>query len=274
LRYARFQRAVVSHTLEACVANMTTILLSPSDESSFLKELEQFGVRVIIWPEFRTGAPEKCFALDEAIENLFGYDWLVLKNERAADSFLQRFQSSHQLNELDDLKTLAIGEATSETLVHSQIHVDVALDRFSSANIFGALAGYAGDLNGLTLLLPSAGLNCESFEQQLTEAGARVDNVTAYRTTSDNQRLAQMMTLLVGGGIDGIIFTSSSALDEFSRLVDTDDLPRVLAGVAIICGDPETAQAAHEFGLSVDTTMLNPLSADVLTKLINAHRFD
>jgi len=40
--------------------------------------------------------------------------------------------------------------------------------------------------------------------------------------------------------------------------------------VAVICSDPETVRAAHEFGLSADETMLNPLSADALTQLMNA----
>jgi uroporphyrinogen-III synthase len=251
---------------------MTNILLSPADLGSLLAiELERCGVRVVTWPELRIDAPENCFDLDEAIENLFGYDWLALKNERAAASFLRRFQNNHELNELDDLKTLAIGYPTSEILVRSNVHVDVAIDRLPSENIFAALAGYAGDLNGLAFLMPSAGLNCELFEQQLAEGGARVDNVTSYRTTSDNQRLAQLMALLVGGGIEGVIFTNSSALDEFTRLVDTNDLSRVLAGVAVVCADPETARTACEFGLSANKTVPEPFSAEALAKLINAH---
>jgi uroporphyrinogen III methyltransferase / synthase len=249
---------------------MTSILLSPADAgSSFSKALAQFGARVLAWPELRIDSPETYFGLDEAIENLFGYDWLVLKNETAAASFLLRFQSNHEPNELDDLKTLAIGDSTSETLVRSHIHVDVTVDRFPFENIFATLGRYAGDVSGLSFLLPSAGLNCELFEQQLTEAGARVDAVTAYRTAVDNQRLAQLLALLVGGGIDGVIFTNSSALNEFSRLVDTDNLPRVLAGVAVICGDPETAQAALEFGLAEPGIMPSMLSEVALARLIN-----
>lgn len=252
---------------------MTNILLSPADlGSSLSKELERLDVRVVTWPELRIDVPENCFGLDDAVENLFGYDWLLLKNERAAAFFLQRFQSNHELNELDDLKTLAIGDSTSEMLVRSHVHVDLAIDRFPSENIFAALAGYAGDLNGLTFLLPSAGLTCELFEAQLTEAGARVDNFTAYRTTSDSQRLAQLSALLVGGGIDGVLFSNSSALDEFGRLVDTDDLPRILAGAAVFCSDPETARAAHELGLPADKIMPESLSADTFAKLISEHR--
>lgn len=252
---------------------MNNILLSPANAGSSLsKELEPFGVRAVTWPELRIEAPENYFGLDEAIENLFGYDWLVLKNDRGAESFLRRFQNTHEPTELDDLKTLAIGDSTSEILIRSHIHVDVAIDRFPSQNIFAALEGYAGNLSGLTFLLPSAGLNCELFEQQLAETGARVDNVVAYRTTSDNQRLGQLMALLLGGGIDGVIFNDWSALDEFSRLVDTDDLPRILNGVAVICGDPGIARAAHEFGLPATKMMPETLSADTLAKLINAHR--
>ena len=252
---------------------MTSILLSPAHAGSSLSnELAQFGARVLAWPELKIDSPETYFGLDEAIENLFGYDWLVLKNERAAASFVLRFQSNHEPNELDDLKSLAIGDSTSETLVSSHIHVDLTVDRFPFENIFAALGRYAGDVGGLSFLLPSAGLNSELFEQQLTEAGARVDNVTGYRTAADNQRLAQLLALLLGGGIDCVIFTNSSDLNEFSRLVDTDNLPRVLTGVAVICGDSETAQAAHEFGLSEPGIMPATLSELALAQLINTDR--
>jgi len=250
---------------------MTTILVPPADIGSLpAKELEGPGLRVLTWPDLKVDAPENYFKLDEAIDNLFGYDWLVLKNERAAASFLSRFQPQHEPAELDTLKTIAIGEPTTEILVRSQIHVDVAIDRFPSKNIFAAIEGYTGVLSGLTFLLPSAGLQTEMFEQQLTEAGARVDNVAAYQTTSENQRLAQLLALLVGGGIDAVLFANFRALDEFARLIDTDDLPGVLAGVTVVCGDSECAKAAHEYGLSANTLTLEPLSAGALATLLKA----
>ena len=249
---------------------MTTILVPPADIGSLpAKELEGPGLRVLTWPDLKVDAPENYFKLDEAIDNLFGYDWLVLKNERAAASFLSRFQPQHEPAELDTLKTIAIGEPTTEILVRSQIHVDVAIDRFPSKNIFAAIEGYTGALSGLTFLLPSAGWQTETFEQQLTEAGARVDNVAAYQTTSENQRLAQLLALLVGGGIDAVLFANFRALDEFARLIDTDDLPKVLAGVTVLCGDSESAQGAHEYGLPANKVMPEPLSREAIAKLLN-----
>jgi uroporphyrinogen-III synthase len=249
---------------------MTSILVSPADNGSLPNELERLGLRVVTWPDVRVDAPENYFGLDEAIDNLFGYDWLVLKNERAADSFLSRFQHQHEAEDLDALKTIAIGEPTAEILVNCQIHVDVTIERFPSENIFAAIERYAGVLSGLTFLLPSARLKTELFEQQLTEGGARVDNVAAYQTTSDNQRLAQLLALLVGGGIDGVFFANSSALDEFARVIDTDDLAKVLAGVTVVCGDSQSSQAAHDYGLSAATVRPDPLSAGAIAKLLNA----
>ena len=250
---------------------MTSILVPPADIGSLpAKELERLGLRVVTWPELKVDEPENYFGLDEAIDNLFGYDWLVLKNERAAGAFLSRFQHQHEPDELDDLKTIAIGESTGEILVRSQIHIDVAIDRFPSKSIFAAIERYAGVFSGLTFLLPSAGLQTELFQQQLTEAGARVDDVAAYQTTSDTQRLGRLLALLVGGGIDGVVFANLPALDEFARLIDTDDLPGVLAGVTVVCGDSECAKAAHEYGLSANTLTLEPLSAGALATLLKA----
>src|SRR5262245_15150854 len=248
-----------------------TILISPSDVESLSNELARFGARSLAWPELTIDAPKTYFALDETIENLFGYDWLVLKNETAAAAFLLRFQTNHGLDELDDLKTLAIGESTIETLLRSHIHLDLAIERFPAEDIFASLQGYEGGLSGRSFLLPSAGVTSELFEEQLAEAGARVDNVSAYRTTSEKQRLAQLLALLAGGGVDCVIFMSSSVLREFGRLVDSHDLRRVLSGVAVVCGNAETARTAEEYGLKEPKMMPARLSDATLAALVRAN---
>jgi uroporphyrinogen-III synthase len=129
---------------------MTNILLSPSVAGSELaKELEYLNVRVINWPEPRVSEPETYFDIDEGIENLFGYDWLILKNPTAAHSFLGRCRLQHQTSDLDELRVLTIGEAAREELLDSSIHVDLALERFSLDGVFDALAAYEGGIDAL-----------------------------------------------------------------------------------------------------------------------------
>jgi uroporphyrinogen III methyltransferase / synthase len=252
---------------------MTSILLSPADASSELaSELENSGVRVIVWPDVFITESEDHRRLDEAIESLFGYDWLILKNQFAAEFFLRQLQIRQPVAEFDSLRVLAIGELTAERLSASQIHVDVGLERFSQAAVFDAIESYSGGRDSLTrlnFLVPSANITRELFEHQLEDAGARVDNVTAYWTTPNKQNLTQLKALVAGGGVDAVVFTSPLAVEECGRLFDTDDCGQVLTTVTVISADATTHDAATQFRL-MDSNIPKTFTAVAITELLNA----
>jgi uroporphyrinogen III methyltransferase / synthase len=245
-----------------------SILVSPSEaQTDFARELVNRGGRVIRWPALNINAPPDYSALDDAIENLFGYDWLIVKSEAAAEYFLRRFERHHQIHELDELKTLAIGEQAQPALSRLQIHVDAMAERSTEA--FAALESYAGNVTGLNLLVPSANMNRETFERQLEEAGARVDSATAYRTCSNSDDLAKLKALLAGGGADCVAFTGASAVNEFASLFDTDDLRWLLPDVDVACLDQSTRSAANSFGL-IQFLFPSEPSVQALAHLITA----
>ena len=230
---------------------MTSVLVSPGDQD-LAAQLERLGARVITWPRLNLSEAGDASTLDQAIADLFGYDWLILKNDRAAEYFLRRFRLDNAADSLEQLRVLAIGEATTEQLIDSQIHVDVALDRSAFKNVFAAIESYLGNresISGLNFLIPCAGTTREDFERQLDDAGARVDAVIAYRSTAEKQKLSQIKALLFGGGITRIVFTSPAALEEFARLFDTDDLAGLLGETGAVCIDSITRDAATEFAL-------------------------
>jgi uroporphyrinogen III methyltransferase / synthase len=227
---------------------MFSILLPPAyDRIQFQPPGD---LRLLHWPTLEVHEPESFHPLDEAIDNLFGYDWLLIKNEHAAEYFLRRFEENHTADELDQIRVLAIGDAAAERLARSQIHVDLPLDRFPVPDSVVALEAYAGQVTGLNVLAPSAGVIRETFEEQLNDRGARIDNVTAYRTVTEKARLVELNTLLIGGGIDSIAFAGPADIDQFARVIDSDDLRRLLSGVLISCGGEETAAAAVRYGLA------------------------
>src|SRR5947209_11368411 len=88
---------------------MTTVLAS-SSAPELIAELEAGNARVSTWPTPAVSEPDDPAPLNNAIEDLFGYDWLLLKNETAARSFLRRFLEGHHAEELDDLRILTIGK--------------------------------------------------------------------------------------------------------------------------------------------------------------------
>jgi uroporphyrinogen-III synthase len=232
---------------------MISVLISPdSSNHAIAVQLENSGARVVAWPPLDISAPADDSSIREAIDNLFGYDWLIFKNAPAVDYLMNSFLSEHRRYELDDLRVMAIGSEACEKASEFQIHVDIALERFAHHRVHEEIRSYVGldELPRLNVLVPNAGVSRETFEEQLEAGGARVDSVMAYRTCSNTEPLAKQKALLAGGGIDTIAFTGAASVNEFACVFDTDDLPRLLKGVAVICLDQTTARAASDFGLT------------------------
>jgi len=230
---------------------------SLSQAAEFAAELERYGARVVACPTIEIVEPVSYAELDEAIENLFGYDWIVFTSANGVEFFLRRLAATgRDINNLDELRVCAVGAATAERLTEAHVHVDVVPEEFRAEGVFAALENYLGGrdkFDRLNFLLPRAAVARDFLPRALEEAGARVDVVTAYRTvppkTTDRARVE---ALLVGGGVDCVTFASSSAVRNFARLFDTHDLASLLRGVRVACIGEVTAQTAAEYGLRVD----------------------
>src|SRR5919202_4305558 len=258
----------MSEQPEATTANAATdeqplggrtvmITRARAQAAEFAATLETFGARVVSCPTIEIVAPESYALLDEAIENLFGYDWLVFTSANGVEHFLRRLEAlGKDVSELDSLRVCAIGEATAERLVAAHIHVDVIPQKFQAEGVFAALETYLGgrgQFEGLNFLLPRAAVARDFLPRALEGAGARVHALPAYRTVRpETTDRARVEALLVGGGVDCITFTSSSTVQNFAQLFDTRDLRGLLAGVRVACIGEVTAQTAAEYGLRTD----------------------
>jgi uroporphyrinogen III methyltransferase/synthase len=235
-----------------------TVLIAPSVTGNLTTELEHYGARVLTWPKLDIRTLDNCDALDESIENLFGYDWLIFRNVNAVDFFLRRFQElGHEISELDSLRVCGVGEEAVYKLEASQVHLDVMPDRISSQAAIDAIETYAGGrdaFRGLTFLIPGAGASRDYLPEALQEAGSRVDLVTTYRTCSGNDlAMTRISTLLASGGIDCVAFTTSAEVKEFAAVFDANDLNRLVDGIAVACIDETTVQTLAGFSLTADT---------------------
>lgn len=234
---------------------MITRALAQSAE--FAAELERYGARVVVCPTIEIAEPESYAVLDEAITNLFGYDWLIFTSVNGVDFFLRRFAHlGREVTELDELKVCAVGDATVERLSDAQVHVDVMPQQFKAEGVFAALESYLGgasELDRLNFLIPRAAVARDYLPRALEAAGARVDVAPAYRTVAPQTTdRARVEALLVGGAIDCVTFTSASTVRNFAQLFDTNDLSALLAGVRVACIGDVTAETAAEYGLRVD----------------------
>jgi uroporphyrinogen III methyltransferase/synthase len=236
-----------------------TVMVTRAREQAaeFAAALEAFGARVVFCPTIEIVAPESYAPLDEAVENVGDYDWLIFTSTNAVEHFLRRFEAlSKDVAELDELRVCAVGEATANRLAEAHVHVDVVPEKSQAEGVCAALEAYAGGrerLRGLNFLFPRAAAGRDFIPRALAEAGARVAVVTAYRTVRpETTDRAKAGALLVGGGVDCVTFTSPSTVHNFAQLFDTRDLAPVFAGVRVACIGETTARAAADHNLRAD----------------------
>ena len=235
----------------------TVVVTRAASQATELSEaLEAYGAKVFVCPTIEIREPDSYQRLDEALDHLYGYDWLIFTSTNGVEFFLRRLTSrGMKVDDLDEIMVCAIGQRTAEKLHDAHIHVDLIPSQSTAEGVFAALSEFVGGnerLSGLNILLPRAAVGRDYLPKSLEEAGARVDVVTTYQTVVpedfDRGRLAAM---LAGSG-DCIAFTSPSTIKNLARLFDTHDLGKTLPGVVIACIGPVTAAAAVEYGLKVD----------------------
>ena len=137
-----------------------------------------------------------------------------------------------EVDELDEVRLCAIGEATADRLRLHRIHVDVVPTEFKAEGVFSALTSFIGgreQLQGLNVLLPRAAVARDYLPKALEDAGARVDVVTAYRTVVPENLDRGRLSAMLAGDADCIALARAILrdpriliLDEATASVDTE----------------------------------------------------
>ena len=241
---------------EPLAGRTVVVTRAATQASEFVKELESYGANVIVCPTIEIAEPESYERLDEAIDHLYGYDWLIFTSANAIDFFLRRLNTRGlKVEDLDELKVCAIGQASADKLRDAHVHVDVIPSQAIAEGVFDALSEFVGgheQLHGLNILLPRAAVGRDYLPKALEDAGARVDVVTAYRTVVPENLDRGRLSAMLAGGADCIAFTSSSTVKNLALLFDTDDLSKILSGVTIAVIGEVTGETAVAHGLKPD----------------------
>ena len=239
------------------LAGRTVVVTRAASQAAELTDaLESYGAKLFVCPTIEIRETDSYERLDEALDHLYGYDWLIFTSANGVEFFMKRLnERGLKVEDLDDIKVCAIGPRTAEKLHDAHTHVDVVPSQSTAEGVFTALSEFVGGterLRGLNILLPRAAVGRDVLPKALEEAGARVDVVPTYQTVlPENLDLGRLRAMLSGSG-DCIAFTSPSTIRNLAKLFDTHDLGNALPGVVIACIGPVTAAAAAEYGLHVD----------------------
>jgi len=208
--------------------------------------LEALGAEALVYPTIAVEAPEDPGPLRRAVDALPSYDWLVLTSPNGVEWFWRALETAgRDAAELEDLRVACVGRATAEAVEARGLTVDVVPSDQHGEGLLEAMLD-AGGLDGARVLLPRAAVARDVLPDGLEAAGARVDDVAAYRTVPNTEGAQAMRRELAAGRIDVVTFTSPSSARSF-----VDAVGRELHGAKVAVIGPVTGRAARELGLEV-----------------------
>jgi uroporphyrinogen III methyltransferase/synthase len=229
------------------------ILITRAREQSagFAEHLRKLGAEVVVFPTIEIVPPFRWDKVDEAIDRIESYDWIIFTSVNGVHFFWHRLRErGKNLSLPSSIKVCAIGPATAKQLKEYGIPVDYIPKEYIAEAILEGF-GKMG-IQGKRILLARAKIARDVLPKGLNEMGAELDVIEVYRTVKPVGGSKRLRKLFEGGGVDVITFTSSSTVNHFVELLKEENLKGCLKGVVIACIGPVAAQTARSWGMKVE----------------------
>ena len=219
------------------LAGLRIVVTRASHQAEELaKPLAALGANVILLPVIDIAPPLNPELLNEAIQHIDGYDWII-------------FTSTNAIRALGQLKCRAriatVGAATREFAKRNGWTVDLTPEIYVAEALVEAFETEL--LSGQRFLIPSAAVTRDVVRDELTKRGALVDVVEAYRNIMPADASEKAPTIFRSPLPDWITFASGSAVENLVSLVP----PETLAHCQIASIGPITSKTIREHGLPV-----------------------
>ena len=231
---------------------------SRTQASRMCELLEDAGAIPVELPAIAIAPPEDFAPLEDAVSRMSSFGWVIFASVNAVGAVFERLEAhGRDARAFNRARVGAIGPATAAALKQRGIRPDFTPSRSVSSAALEELADY--QWTGVSVLLPAADIGRDELAEGLSQLGARIERVTAYRTITPPDA-AQRARDAFAKGIDVVTFTSSSTVRNLLSLLDTpSSLPEggntrggTLSGSLIACIGPITSATARELGLRVD----------------------
>jgi len=232
------------------------LLTRPRDQVGPLCErLEELGAEVLVQPAIRIGDPPDWAPVDAALARLDQYDWLVFSSANGVCYLLERlFHRGGDLRRLGQVRLAAIGPATAEELRRYHLQADVVPGEYRAEALADELVGRCGSVRSTAgptvgstatprFLLARASRGREVLAEQLTAAGAAVEQIVVYSSTDVEQAEEEVAAAMSAGRIDWVTVTSSAIARSLVAMFGEQ-----LRGCKLASISPITSETLRQLG--------------------------
>ncbi|MDN3577869.1 uroporphyrinogen-III C-methyltransferase [Chitinimonas viridis] len=225
------------------LARRRFLVTRPENQSDRLTALLlEAGAEPLLAPMIAIGEAAEPAALDAALTRLDDYDLAVFISPTALDQVGARVQRWPT-----ELPAAVIGPASRERAHELGILDVISPDsRFDSEGLLEHPAMQRMEGRRVVLFRGNGGR--ELLAETLAARGAKVNIVEAYRRLPPTMAREELATLLAGG-CDGVIVTSSEAVQNLFSLCD-EPLTDLLRSTLFFASHPAIAEAARRNGVS------------------------
>jgi uroporphyrinogen III methyltransferase/synthase len=221
--------------------------------SDLVTRLSDLGAECLEYPTINVVPTDNPAPLEDAINQLSAYDWIVFTSVNGVKYFFDRlFEMGLDVRALNHLRTAAIGPVTSQRLRTFGLKSDIIPENYRAEAVVDAFR--KEDLAEKRVLLPRAAEARPVLPVELRKMGAEVTEVTTYRTEKVRNKADSLIEQLTENCIDLITFTSSSTVKNFKALLPEKTFKDLLEDVTIASIGPITTDTATRSGFRVSIT--------------------
>ncbi len=221
--------------------------------SGLVARLGDLGANCLEYPTIAVEAVEDKSRLDQAIDNLADYDWIVFTSVNGVRFFFERlFARGRDVRALHHMRTAVIGPVTAERLRDFGLKSDILPASYRAESVVAAFRNET--MAGCRVLLPRAAEARAVLPEELGRMGADVDEVIIYRARPVTEDARQLVDDLRADRVDLVTFTSSSTASNFRALLPDAEADQLMKGVRVASIGPVTTETAQSLGFKVDTT--------------------
>lgn len=207
---------------------------------SLCGRLRALGANVTAYPCIRTVERKDNPELDEAMENLSRYRWLVFTSPAGPKIFFERLRGMHKdARALAGVKIGAIGPKTAQAAEAYGVFADLVPETYDSEHLAQALSQVKGPV-----LLCRASQGSDAVPKALARKGIACSDIACYDTLCEAPNSDQARELVQAGAI--VTFTSASTVRGFVRSLPGADF----SGITGCCIGAQTAKEAEQYGIS------------------------
>ena len=198
------------------------------------------GFEPVEVPVLEIRPPVDLRPLEEALQNIKQYDWLIVTSANA----VRAIAWSSLSDGVSGLKVAAVGEATAAAARKAGLSVDLVPSTYIAEALISVLSAH---VEGKRVLLARAEVARDVIPDALRAAGAVVDVVDAYRNVLPSGS-AGLLREALEQGIDAATFTSSSSVTHLAEAARAAGVAFPFAGVKAISIGPITSATLREAG--------------------------